>query len=91
LSGLCWVGATIVFSAPATSSLRSVWNWTANPDAAVGGDGYGGPGLAALNGSLYMGLFDPTGYVYTEQTDRSGLIAVVSDALIPGTVNRYEI
>jgi hypothetical protein len=85
--GVVLGGATIVYSAPATNSLPTVGNWTANPNAGVGGDGYGGPGLAALNGSLYMGLFNPAGYVITEQTDSSGLIADLGDERVPGTVN----
>jgi hypothetical protein len=80
--------ATLVYSAPATSSLPPVGSWTGNQGATIGGNSNGGPGLAALNGSLYMGKFNPSEipFVYTLQTGSSGLLTLITDQTIPGTV-----
>jgi hypothetical protein len=83
-------GATVVYSAPATSPLPISTGWTYN--TALGsssGTCCGSAGLAPLNSSLYMGLFNSAEvpFVYNFETSSNGLLAVVSDQTIPGTVN----
>jgi hypothetical protein len=77
----------IIYTAPATLTLPTPGSsgWTQNTEVA---GVVGGPGLASYNGSLYLGVFNTSdvGYVYTLQTGSNGLIGVVSEETVPGTV-----